>query len=42
MINQLMTQLSNISNTGKYQHDNIIITRMVVYWVLPILKKIRD
>ena len=27
---------------GKYQQDKVIITQLIAYWVLPILKKITD
>ena len=37
MTNQLMTRLSN--TTKLYQQDKVIITRLVVYWILLILKK---
>ena len=39
MTNQLMTRLSNTTKLGKYQQDKVIITRLVVYWILLILKK---
>ena len=40
--NQLMTQLSNTMKLGKYQQDKVMITRLIVYWVFLILKKITD
>ena len=42
MTNQLMTQLSNITNLEKYQQDKVMITRLIVCWILLILKKITD
>ena len=42
MTNQLMTQLSNKTKLGKYQQDKVMITRLVVYWILIILKKNTD
>ena len=42
MTNQLMTQLSNTTKLGKYQRDNVMITRLIVYWILLTLKKITD
>ena len=38
MINQLMTQLSNMMKSEKYQRDKVMITQLVVYWILLILK----
>ena len=40
MINQLMTQLSNIPKSEKFQQDKVMITRFVACWILVILKKI--
>ena len=42
MINQLMTQLSNMMKSEKYQQDKVMITQLVVYQILLILKKIID
>ena len=42
MINQLMTQLSNMMKSEKYQQDKVMITQLVVYWILLILKRITD
>ena len=42
MISQLMTQLSNTAKSEKYQKDRVTITRLVVYWILLILKRITD
>ena len=42
MTSQLMTQLSNITNLEKYQQDKVMITRLIVCWILLILKKITD
>ena len=42
MISHLMTQLSNTTKSEKYQQDKVMITRLVVYWILLILKKIID
>ena len=39
MINQLMTQLSNMMKSEKYQQDKVMITQLVVYQILLILKK---
>ena len=39
MIGQLMTQLNNAAKSKKYQQDKVMITRLVVYWILLILKK---
>ena len=39
MTNQLMTRLNNTTKLGKFQQDKVIITRLVVYWILLILKK---
>ena len=42
MISQLMTQLSNMMKSEKHQQDKVMITQLVVYWILLILKKITD
>ena len=42
IISQLMTQLSNTTKSEKYQQDKVMITQLVVYWILLILKKITD
>ena len=42
MISQLMTELSNTMKSKKYQQDMVMITQMVVYWILLILKKITN
>ena len=42
MISQLMTKLSNTTKSEKYQQDKVMITQLVVYWILLILKKITD
>ena len=34
-----MTQLSNMTKSEKYQQDKVMITQLVVYWILLILKK---
>ena len=39
MISQLMTQLNNTTKSEKYQQDKVMITQLVVYWTLFILKK---
>ena len=39
---QSMTQLGNKTKFGKYQQDKVMITRLVVYWILLISKKITD
>ena len=39
MINQLMTQLSNIMKPEKYQQGKVMIIQPVVYQILLILKK---
>ena len=39
MISQLMTQLNNMMKSEKYQQDKVMITQLVVYWILLILKK---
>ena len=39
MINQLMTQLSNMMKSEKYQQDKAMITQLVVYWILLVLRK---
>ena len=41
-ISQLTTQLSNTAKSEKYQQDKVMITQLVVYWILLILKKITD
>ena len=33
-----MTQLSNTTKSEKYQQNKVMITRLVVYWILLILK----
>ena len=40
MINQLNTQLSNTMKSEKYQQDKVMITKLFVYWILLLLKKI--
>ena len=40
IISQLMTQLSNATKSEKYQRDKVMITQLVVYWILLILKNI--
>ena len=42
MISQLMTQLSNMMKSEKYQQDKVMIMQLVVYWILFILKKSTD
>ena len=42
MINQLMTKLSNMMKSEKYQQDKVMIIQLVVYWILLILKKVKD
>ena len=42
MISQLMTQLSNTTKSEKYQQDKVMIIQQAVYWILLIVKKIRD
>ena len=42
MISQLMTQLNNMTKLEKYQQDKVIIIKLVVYYILLILKKIID
>ena len=42
LISQLMTQLNNKTKSEKYQQDKVMITQLVVYWILLILKKITD
>ena len=39
MINQLMNQLSNMMKSEKYQQDKAMITQLVVYWILLVLRK---
>ena len=39
MINQLMTQLSNMMKSEKYQQDKVMIIQLIVYQILLILKK---
>ena len=39
MIKQFMIQVSNMMKSEKYQQDNVMITQLVVYWILHILKK---
>ena len=41
MISQLMTQLSNLTKSERYQQDKVMITQLVVCWILLILKKIQ-
>ena len=41
-ISQLMTQSSNMTKSEKYQQDKVMITQLVVFWILLILKKITD
>ena len=40
MINQLMTQLNNMTKLKKYQQDKVMIILLVVYQIFLILKKI--
>ena len=42
MISRLMTSLSNMMKSEKYQQDNVMITQLVVYWILLIFRKITD
>ena len=42
MISQLMTQLNNMTKLEKYQQDKVRIIKLVVYYILLILKKIID
>ena len=42
MINQLMTRLSNTTKSEKYQQDKVMTTRLLVCWILLILKKTTD
>ena len=42
MIKQLMIQLSNTTKSEKYQQDKVMITQLVVYKILLILKIITD
>ena len=42
MISQSMTQWSNTAKSEKYQQDKVMITQLVVYWILLILKRITD
>ena len=42
MISQLMTQLNNTMKSEKYKQDKVMITQLVVYWILFILKKTTD
>ena len=39
MISQLMTQSSNTAKSEKYQHDKVMITRLVFYEILLVLKR---
>ena len=39
MISQLMTQLSNMMKSEKYQQDKVMIIRLIIYWISLILKK---
>ena len=38
IISHLMAQLSNTTKSEKYQQNKVMITRLVVYWILLILK----
>ena len=38
----IKTQLSNMTKSEKCQQDKVMITRLVVYWILLILKKIAE
>ena len=38
MISQLMTQLSNMMKSEKYQQDKVMIIQLVVYWISFILQ----
>ena len=40
MINQLMTELSNMTKSEKYQQDRVMIIQMAAYYILLILKTI--
>ena len=40
MINQLMIQLNNMMKSEKYQKDKVMVTQLVVYQILLILKTI--
>ena len=42
MISRLMTRLSNTMKSEKDRKDKVMITRVVVCWILLILKKIID
>ena len=42
LINQLMTRLSNTTKSEKYQQDKVMTTRLLVCWILLILKKTTD
>ena len=42
MINQLMAQLSNTTKSENYQQGKMMITRLVVCWIVLILKKVTD
>ena len=42
MISHLMTQLSNMMKSEKYQQDKVMIMQLVVYSVSLILEKIAD
>ena len=39
MASQLMTQLSTIMKSEKYQQDKVMITQLVAYQILLILKQ---
>ena len=42
MISQLMTRLSNMKKSEKYQQYKVMITQLMAYWILVILKKNTD
>ena len=42
MISQLMTDLSKMMKSEKYQQDKVMITQLVVYWILLISKTVTD
>ena len=42
MISKLMTRLSNMTKSEKYWQDKVMITRLVVSWILLILKNITN
>ena len=42
LVNQLMTQLSNMMKSEKHLHDKVMIILLAVYWILHILKKLTN